>query len=160
MDQVEQLLKKPKGKQYLDIFQTYKKSKDKACSIDLDVFFPYPKKLFEKGNAETTQDDITMENGEEGKYGSLLEEVTEEEIVYVFRKFTSKAKRSSGLSPKDLKEMGKSLSPYLAKIFSLVLQGQGQLPETWLESAMIFKFKAGDRETLITLELYSFNHPT
>ena len=55
--QVEQLLKKPKGKQYLDIFQTYKKSKDKACSIDLDVFFPYSKKLFEKGNAETTQDE-------------------------------------------------------------------------------------------------------
>ena len=79
-------------------------------------------------------------------YGSLLEEITEEEIVYVFRKFTSKAKSSSGLSPKDLKEMGNSLSPYLAKIFSLVLQGQGQPPETWLESVMIFKFKARDRE--------------
>ena len=35
IDQVEQLLRKPKGKQYLDIFQTYKKSKDKACTIDL-----------------------------------------------------------------------------------------------------------------------------
>ena len=30
------------------------------------------------------------------KNGSILEEVTEEEIVYVFSKFTSKAKSSSG----------------------------------------------------------------
>ena len=46
---------------------------------------------------------------------------------------------------KNVKEMELNMQ-YLAKIFSLVLQGQGQLPETWLESAMIFKFKAGDRE--------------
>ena len=69
IDQVEQLLKKPKGKQYLDIFQTYKKSKDKACSIDLDVFFPYSKKLFEKGITDTTQDDITGDNDEEENMG-------------------------------------------------------------------------------------------
>ena len=96
----------------MDIFQTYKKTKDKACTIDLDVFFPYSKKLFEKGTTETTQGDITQDNGEEEKFGSILEEITEEEIVYVFRKFTSKAKSSSGLSPKDVKEMGNSLSPY------------------------------------------------
>ena len=53
-----------------------------------------------------------------------MEEITEEEIVYVFRKFTSKAKSSSGLSPKDLKEMGNSLSPYMAKIFSWYYKGK------------------------------------
>ena len=93
IDKVEQVLRKPKGKQYLDIFQTYKKTKDKACTIDLDVFFPYSKKLFEKGTTETTQGDITQDNGEEEKFGSILEEITEEEIVYVFRKIYKQSQK-------------------------------------------------------------------
>ena len=61
-------------------------------------------------------------------------------------KFTSKAKSASGLSPKDLKVIGVYLAPYLAKIFTTVLEGRALLPEVWMESAMVFMFKAGDKQ--------------
>ena len=38
--------------------------------------------------ADPTQGDITHDNGEEEKYGSILEEITEEEIVCIGIRYT------------------------------------------------------------------------
>ena len=50
IEMIEKLLSKSKGKKYLDIFKMYKNATNCPCAIDLSVFFPYSKKLFEKDN--------------------------------------------------------------------------------------------------------------
>ena len=113
------------------------------------MFLPYSKNLFEKncqGIVDTANGNTKLEFEESDNFNQLVDKVTEEEIRMVMEKFTSKAKSASGLSPKDLKDIGVYLAPYLAKIFTTVLEGRALLPEVWMESAMVFMFKAGDKQ--------------
>ena len=147
METIDKLLKKPRGQKYLDIFRMYKSSSAHPCSIDLSVFLPYSKTLFEKECLVGAEPGTTsMEPVEPEQFGRLLDNVSFDEVMDVMEKFTSKAKSATGMSPKDLKEIGEYLAPYLAKIFSTVLEGRALLPAVWLESAMVFMHKSGDKQ--------------
>ena len=75
----------------------------------------------------------------------LLKEITEENVLSALSHMSSKAKSSHDLSPHDLKQMKKEICAPLTRIFNNVLS-HGLFPDMWLETAMFFLHKKGDKE--------------
>ena len=111
-------------------------------SIDISKFLSYCKKLFLSHNSS----EFTLLPTADNMFHPLTKTITNSEISNVLKKFKSKAKSTSGISPHDLKILDTSITPFLRQIFNDILLGYLSVPLKWLEASMFFIYKgSGDK---------------
>ena len=114
-----------------------------GSSIDIGKFRAYCQELF-RSNSNSK---ITLIPTAESDCYPLTKTISPNEISNILKKFRSKAKSISGISPYDLKILEKSMSPFLIHTFNDIIRGCISVPIELLEASMFFIYK-GDVEKL------------
>lgn len=88
----------------------------------------------------------------------MIKPITNAELENNFKRLTSKAKSTSGISPWQIKNFSNILLDILRKCFNKCL-GDGIFPEKWLEAAVFFLHKKKNKKDPNNYRSISIQNP-